>query len=325
MTDTPAGGITIRPAGAEDRTAVLELLAASMGWGDDDRYRRFFRWKHDENPFGTSPAWVAELDGRLVGLRTWLRWSFEGRGRTWSAVRAVDTATHPDARGQGVFSRLTMHGVEELTREGVDFVFNTPNERSRPGYLKMGWTSLGTLPAAVRFSSVGSAMRTVRARQAADKWSEPTTVGSPAPEVFAGDGASRWLAFRESAGRGVRTSLSPEVLQWRYGLEDLYYRVLSDDARGCVVFRLRERGPALEAVVCLVLARTEGDRRGLLRLLAQESAADHVLEITDEPAWRAGFLPLPGQGPVLTHRTLASSALFAVEDFDLGMGDVELF
>ena len=36
-----------------------------------------FAWKHDENPFGQSPARVAEDDsGTLVGLRTFLRWRF---------------------------------------------------------------------------------------------------------------------------------------------------------------------------------------------------------------------------------------------------------
>lgn len=321
-----AEDVAIRRATDEDRSEVLQLLADSMGWGDDDRYRRFFAWKHDENPFGTSPAWVATLDDRIIGLRIWLRWEFEAGARRWTAVRAVDTATHPDARGRGVFTRLTMHGVEQLRDEGVDFVFNTPNEKSRPGYLKMGWEQLGTLPTAVRFSGPSSMLRTARSRQPADKWSLPTDVASSAAEVFTDDAAAKqWLGFRRPADGRRRTALDPEVLRWRYRLADLNYRAVAHDDVGCAVFRLRERGPSTEAVVCLVLARTEQHRRRLLRRVAEVSDADHVLELTPAPALSAGFIPLPGQGPILTWRELADREVPTVEDFDLGMGDVELF
>ncbi len=71
-------------------------------------------------------------------------------GEVLRAVRAVDTATDPDYQGQGLFTALTMHGLDEVRADGVDFVFNTPNDQSRPGYLKMGWQTVGELPVAVR-------------------------------------------------------------------------------------------------------------------------------------------------------------------------------
>ena len=39
-----------------------------------------------------------------------------------------------------------MAAVEELTSDGVDFVFNTPNPESRAGYLTMGWQDAGRIP-----------------------------------------------------------------------------------------------------------------------------------------------------------------------------------
>ena len=51
-----------------------------------------------------------------------------------------------------MFTKLTMHGLAAMQADGVDFVFNTPNSQSRPGYLKMGWREVGRLPAAVHFS-----------------------------------------------------------------------------------------------------------------------------------------------------------------------------
>ena len=113
-----------------------------------------FAWKHDENPFGQSPARVAEDDsGTLVGLRTFLRWRFRRPdGTTLSAVRAVGTATHPDWQGRGIFSRLTLSALDDLRDAGVDRVFNTPNDKSRPGYLRMGWQQVGKVPVSVRLT-----------------------------------------------------------------------------------------------------------------------------------------------------------------------------
>ena len=52
-----------------------------------------------------------------------------------------------------------MQGVEEMTAEGVDVVFNTPNTQSRPGYLKMGWIDVGRLPVAARPTGLRSLVR----------------------------------------------------------------------------------------------------------------------------------------------------------------------
>ena len=147
--------MTVRPLAASDRSSLLELLAASLGWRADERHTEYFAWKHEQNPFGPSPAWVAvDGNGGLLGFRTFLRWEFIRGPAVVRAVRAVDTATRPDVQRRGVFSRLTMTAVEALIRDDVEFVFNTPNPRSLPGYVRMGWRRVGRLPVGVRPASV---------------------------------------------------------------------------------------------------------------------------------------------------------------------------
>ena len=134
----------------DDLPHVLELLQAALGGGPAGvRPAEFFRWKHLENPFGRSFMLVAEADGRIIGLRAFMRWRFRADDRVVHAVRAVDTATHPDYQGRGVFSMLTRRAIEEMRGE-VELIFNTPNEKSLPGYLKMGWQSVGRVPILVR-------------------------------------------------------------------------------------------------------------------------------------------------------------------------------
>src|SRR5690606_36927640 len=48
--------------------------------------------------------------------------------------------------GKGIFKKLTLALVEFCKERQDHFVFNTPNEQSKPGYLKMGWEEAGRLP-----------------------------------------------------------------------------------------------------------------------------------------------------------------------------------
>ena len=177
-----AVGLEVRPATGSDREEVLALLGRSLGSDGDPRYPALFAWKHDENVFGPSPMWVATDAGRVVAFRAFMRWEFERGGRRLRAVRAVDTATDPDYQGKGLFTRLTMLGLDEMRADGVDFVFNTPNSQSRPGYMKMGWREVGHVPAAVRFTGPMGALAAVRSRVPAERWSQPLGVGETIEE-----------------------------------------------------------------------------------------------------------------------------------------------
>jgi GNAT superfamily N-acetyltransferase len=142
--------MTIRPYGDQDERSVLDLLTASLGPGPMGRRTAdLFRWKHLENPFGRSVMLVAEETGRIVGLRAFMRWRFRAGSTSIRAVRAVDTATHPHHQGRGIFLRLTSDALA-LLRGDTDLVFNTPNDKSGPGYLKLGWRPVGRLTMSVR-------------------------------------------------------------------------------------------------------------------------------------------------------------------------------
>ena len=308
------------------------LLADSLGWERDAAFAEFFDWKHTENPFGESPAWVALAGDDIVGFRTFLRWQFEDRHRAIRhAVRAVDTATSPAFQGRGIFRQLTMTGVETLIDAGVDFVFNTPNANSRPGYLRMGWSEVGRLPLVVRVAGIPSVLRMRESRVAAQRAPIATSAGMPAGELLA-DARVPALLDALAPPRGLRTARTAAYLRWRYGLAALGYRAVAvddDPGAGVAVFRLRQRGRAVEAGISEVLvpAESAAAERRLLRMVAREAAADYAIRVggTDARTLRAGFVPFPRQGPILTWRPLADRAAPpALRDLDLALGDVEL-
>ncbi|HEX6194648.1 MAG TPA: GNAT family N-acetyltransferase [Jiangellaceae bacterium] len=320
--------IVIRRMGPSDEPAVLALIEAALGRQPDPRNAGFFAWKHAENAYGPSPSWVA-LDGeRVVGLRTLMRWEFETPTGSARAVRAVDTATHPECQGRGIFSALTRQALAELREEGIDFVFNTPNDKSRPGYLKLGWQEVGKLPAGLLPSGLTSLPRIAAARTAAGMWSTPVEAGLPVPEALADDDEVWTLLKSLPAGSGIRTRRTPEYLRWRYGFEPLAYRALlagTSPGDGLLLVRVRPRGRATELVVADVLLPEATPRavRRLIRTALRATGADYALGLRTTPS--NGLLPLPGQGPILTWREVTSDAMPALPEWKLSLGDIELF
>ena len=330
MRPTPES-LHIRAAQSDDRAVLLQLLSASLRWVPDELFDRFFEWKHEQGPFGRSPAWVAVDGDRVVGFRTFLRWEFEHPdGRVRRGVRAVDTATHPDYQGRGIFRDLTLQALDHLRADGVDFVFNTPNAQSLPGYLKMGWSEVGRLPTAVRPTGVGALARMLRSRVPAERWSIPTSAGTPATEALADERVATLLRSLPEP-RGLRTRRSQAYLRWRYGFEPLAYRVVAvrdDPAEGLAVFRVRRRGAAAEATLCEVLVPdgAAAAARSLHRDVARARGIDYAIRLGGPVLNAAGYLRFPGQGPMLTWRAVADGAkLPARREWDLALGDIELF
>ena len=317
--------LEIRAATPEDREAILAVMRRSLGSDDDPRYPQMFSWKHDDNAFGPSPVWVAVDGDRIAGVRAFMRWEFVRGGHVVRAVRAVDTATDPDYQGKGLFTALTKHGLGALREEGVDFVFNTPNSKSRPGYLKMGWRPIGTVPAVARFNGPKGMRAAATSRTGAQRWSEPLSIGTPVDAWLASGKAADWLALeadRERDVRLLRTRTDERVLAWRFGGDLLSYRVV-EDARSAVVMRMRRRGEACELAVVSVF----GDRRHADGLVSEAMAASHASYALrlGPPDPRTGFVPLPGGGPLLIWRSVCDLGQPPRSNWALELGDIELF
>ncbi len=318
-----SGELTVRRALPGDQPALQELLALCLGPGSVPRTPAFWNWKHEENPFGPSPMLVAEAGGRIVGLRTFLRWRWRSASGEVSAVRAVDTATHPDWRGRGLFSQLTRRLLDEMAAEGAAFVFNTPNRASGAGYRKLGWRTAGRVPVLVRPLAPARAAVAL-ARPAGPGGRSPDA--SKLPEVSALLGLpalDEILAAldRERDDPRLRTPVDRRYLTWRYGsAPGLDYRALWSDGPGppaALILRPRARGRLREVLVTEILALPgrAGQRAAadLLRQIGTRIEADHLTAVASRQTperkalRRAGFLPVLFGGPRLVVRTLADS------------------
>ena len=320
-------GLIIRRALPADRPEIIALLAASLEREADPRFEELYSWKHEENAFGASASWVACDGETIAGFRALMRWEFTRGDELLRCVRAVDTATHPDYQGQGIFTRLTLRGIAELRDEGCGFVFNTPNEQSRPGYLKMGWRVVGQPQVFFRPRSATAALKMLRSRTPAERWSSPSNLGAPAAEILSD--ARGLQALLDSLPRvaALRTRHTAETLEWRFGSELLSYRIVTVGGGvedGIAVVRVRQRGDAREAALCEVIAPDDNAkaRKALVKAVTNQVDADYVLSLGVN---RDGLLPLPRQGPILTWRGVTETEIPALNRWVLTLGDIELF
>jgi GNAT superfamily N-acetyltransferase len=344
-------GVSVRTFAVEDLPRVLDLLDASLGGGPAGRRPpEMFRWKHLDSPFGPSYMLVAECDERLIGLRALMRWRFTAGGTTIRAARAVDTATHPDYQGRGVFSLLTKAALEAVAGE-VELIFNTPNGKSGPGYLKMGWQEVGRVPVAVRVRRPVRLLSGLRARS--ELGPAPSAPAVPAARVLErGEEVARLLERDASpepgpagpAGRStgpgrLTTPRDLAYLRWRYGAAPLLgYRAVTEEREGrlagVAIFRVRPRGRLWEATISEVLAGGDAHTASrLLRRVAREAKVDHLTfhapahSPLARAAARSGFLRSPA-GITLVANPLRRDLRpdpTRLDAWALSLGDLEVF
>lgn len=313
----------IQQAQAGDLPAIIHLLKLSLGESLIPKSESYFLWKHEQNPFGRSPMYLAKEKGELIGLRTFMRWEWQKGEQRLRAVRAVDTATHPEHQGKGIFKKLTLHAVEACKQDGVDIVFNSPNNQSRPGYLKMGWQEVGRMPLLLKPGSLFPARYgEAYAQRVYERFSIQSALKPFTPQHV----------FPVSKDY-FQTPLSESYLRWRYiDCPIVQYGAILEPNRFGVVFRLKPLKRFIELRICDVWCEQPDALADLKKAIREIRNAVRPLMISCAPTQlvkgRLGFLGPYSKGPVTTIRSLALTELKPFEQFNAwqpSIGAMELF
>jgi GNAT superfamily N-acetyltransferase len=332
--------MNIRPATPEDKPQIIELLKQSLGESMIPKSEALWAWKHEENPFGASYVLVAEEEGLLIGLRAFMQWQWQWKGETFRAIRAVDTATHPAHQGKGIFKKLTLQQLDICKKEGVHFVFNTPNEKSKPGYLKMGWVEQGKMPLKFQVRnlfSLGYAKFFNKEKYAGEK-------GDPTPQQNWENKAIALLEQYQPADNHLVTKLSPQYIAWRYANNPLFrYNYITDHENFLLVSRIKNHGFTKELrLVDFVLLNKDTDNKRILKNIEKGvhefCVANKVNLISFSGvqyeqykkyfSWM-GLLPVKPLGPAVTLKDINMQERFPelmqVQNWGYSLGDMELF
>ncbi|CAH0998972.1 hypothetical protein LEM8419_00267 [Neolewinella maritima] len=316
--------MTVRPATPSDTDRIVELLKLSLGDVSTTKSAHFWRWKHLDNPFGASHVLLAEADGILVGVRAFMQWRWTDGRREYSALRAVDTATHPGYRGRGIFKKLTLQLIAERTAAGDDFIFNTPNSQSKPGYLKMGWQEVGRLPVALRIN------RPLALLQRKLGWAAAAWEPAPADVAKERD-AFDWSLWEDWAGspvQGWSTAYRPKYIGWRYR-DCPVANYLPLGQRNSYLLVVHPKVTALGLEFRVVQAHVGPGQVGAAQAALQDLRRQFTPDYTSVAPgrnfdWGVSWIRRE-VGPVLTFRRLTFDQAPALTDWQYQLGDMELF
>ena len=256
--------LQIRSATRADTTQILDVMRTALGETPLlQRTPELFEWKHANSPFGPSIVLVAEAAGRIVGVRSLMRWELNSPdGSSYRCVRPVDTATHPEFARKGIFRRLTESALEVAREEGVNLVFNTPNPKSFAGYLTMGWHEVGW---------IGGYIRPRLGRAVPGDSEQLTTLAQGVP--LATPYTPGNLVDRDPIG--LRTPRTTRYLAWRFSQHPrARYGWISSSSGGGAVVRVSTRNGRSETVVSDLLG---GGGVEAIRRVHRSSRARYVV------------------------------------------------
>ena len=123
----------IRKMTLEDIPAIVALdqVSFSLPWPE-----RSFRFELTDN--AASRSWVAEVEGRVVGMI--VGWMLVDE------LHIATIATHPDYRRQGIGSKLLLHTLLKAMDEGAQSSFlevRESNLAAQEMYRKFGYEMVG--------------------------------------------------------------------------------------------------------------------------------------------------------------------------------------
>lgn len=145
---------TVREATPDDDVALAGLFRLVFGF---DRSSTHYRWKFADNPAGAPVIALAEDRGEVVGQ--YALWPVQLRLglTTANGAQSLDTMTHPDYRGQGMFTVLAEECMRYAMARGIEALYGFPNENSYPGFVrKLDWDCTGLVSMWVRPINIGS-------------------------------------------------------------------------------------------------------------------------------------------------------------------------
>lgn len=314
--------MTIRRALDSDIPEIVKVLKKSMGTFDLPVTDSVWKFKHKSNPFGKSFVLVAEEEEEIVGVRAFMKWQWQMGAQLFSTYRAVDTATDPVHQGKGIFKKLTLKAVELAVEEGYHFIFNTPNEKSRPGYLKMGWDPAGKLVVALRPS-----YPFWNRAQKKETYSRNIEATEAEREELCSNWNKRLLKTQT-----LFTPKSSHFLKWRYEQNPLQeYEIISTPNFYLAAYvKKRKWIKELRIAECIFI--NENLQEEVFKIIKKLASNFGVHFISYSPQLlKAKSLDLNGKfGPVLTLRELNLNPgekidLLHVERWYYSLGDLELF
>ncbi len=302
-----------------DIPEIVELLKLSLGEQFMPKSEKFWKWKHLNNPFGPSPILLAIESGNIIGVRAFLKWELQNQEQTYHGYRAVDTAIHPEHQGKGLFTSLTISLLEKIEGEENGYIFNSPNQSSLPGYLKMGWKKWGKLPLKIQLTP---------------NFRKPTHL--PDTDWKQINDLIETLELTQYPSKKPKTLLKKGYIKWRYEeCPVATYQFITNQKNYLLIYRVKTGnwGNELRLVDLFTLGELDSNDISSLNTQIkqiQKSCSCRFttfsgLDSRERKFLKLGILPALPIGPLITLKQLNNSLDPFSQDWNWSLGDLEIF
>lgn len=106
----------------------------------------YLKWQYKLNPHGEVVGYDAYFNDELVAHYVTIPVLYLIHGKETKGLLSLNTATHKNHQGKGLFTKLATKTFEEGTNLGYKFVIGVANENSTPGFIKkLGFNLLTSL------------------------------------------------------------------------------------------------------------------------------------------------------------------------------------
>ncbi len=182
-------------------------LFAACFPGTDKFTPAYLDWLYVANPDGAAVGYDAWDGERLaahyvcVPARAWIE------GKEVRVLLSLNTATHPDYQGKGLFTKLAAMTYELGAQAGFEGCYGVANANSTPGFVrKLGFQLVRPLEARVGFGSLHHAPKAAAATLSFERSWRPEALAwrcaNPHNRVHARNRGSR-LQFHAAALHGI--------------------------------------------------------------------------------------------------------------------------
>lgn len=105
------------------------------------------RQRYIDNPHDDLLMYVAEDNGKIVANYSALPVYLSIEGKIYKAAISVNTMTHPDYEGRGLFVKLASALFEDMQKKDYALIYGFPNYLSNGiFYAKLGWQDVREIP-----------------------------------------------------------------------------------------------------------------------------------------------------------------------------------
>ncbi len=130
--------------------AALAGLLRVVYPGSTQFTEAMLRWQYVENPHGTAVGFNAWKDGALAAHYVTVPMRARVHGVEEKGLLSLNTATHPDHQGKGLFTRLATATYADGAANGSGFVIGVANANSTHGFTrKLGFQPVSSLDAMI--------------------------------------------------------------------------------------------------------------------------------------------------------------------------------